>query len=71
MSIKAIARDLYRAQQKVSEIEKRMAAATIQEQDSLRGELRMATNELKMLRRMLDGEKESSSFRKKFQGFGQ
>ncbi|WP_136799206.1 MULTISPECIES: hypothetical protein [Desulfosediminicola] len=71
MSIKAIARDLYRAQQKVNEIEKKMETAGLAEQDNLRGELRVASNEFNILKRMLDGEKESSDFRKKFQGFGQ
>lgn len=70
MSIKAIARDLYRAQQQVSKIEKKLETASPTEQDVLRGELRVARSEVNMLRRILEGEKESSSFRKKFQGFG-
>lgn len=70
MSIQAIARDLYRAQQKVNEIEKKIEVANLIEQDGLRGELRAAKSEVSLLRRMLDGEKESSGFRKKFQGFG-
>lgn len=70
MSIKAIARDLYRAQQKVREIELRLEKASLTDQDGLRAEMRVAENEVNILRKMLDGEKESSEFRKKFQGFG-
>jgi predicted nucleic acid-binding Zn-ribbon protein len=71
MSIKAIARDMYKARQKVDKLEREMENASFKEQDALRGELRIAQKELNMLRKILDGEKESSSFRKKFQGFGQ
>jgi hypothetical protein len=39
------------------------------EHELLSGELRQARNELEMIKRMLEGEKESSSFRNKFQGF--
>lgn len=71
MSIRAIARDMYKAQQNVNKLESEMETASLTEQDVLRGELRQAKAELQMLRRILDGEKESSSFRKKFKGFGQ
>lgn len=70
MSIKAIARDLYRAQQKVNKLEKALETASLAEQDVLRGELRQARKEHETLKRILEGEKESASFRKKFQGFG-
>lgn len=70
MSIKAIAQDLYKAQQKVSSIEKKLESASPKEADILRGELRVAKREYDMIRKMLDGEKESSSFRKKFGGAG-
>lgn len=70
MSIRAIAKDMYKAQQNVSRLEKTMETASFTEQKELEGELRAARAELKMLRRILDGEKESSSFKKKFQGFG-
>jgi hypothetical protein len=33
-------------------------------------ELNLARNEMRMLRRMLDGEKESGAFRQRFTGFG-
>ncbi|WP_136807499.1 hypothetical protein [Desulfosediminicola flagellatus] len=71
MSIRAIAKDMYKAQQNVSRLEKMIETASFTEQNELEGELRAARAELQMLRRILDGEKESSSFKKKFRGFGQ
>lgn len=70
MSIRAVAQDLYKAQQKVSTLEKQIEQATLAEVDELRGELRFAKREFEMIRKMLDGEKESSGFRKKFGGSG-
>lgn len=71
MSIKAIAQELYRAQQNVERLEKEIEVVPSSEKDGLREELRQAKAEWQILRKMLDGEKETSSFRKKFQGFGQ
>jgi uncharacterized protein with von Willebrand factor type A (vWA) domain len=71
MSIRALARDLYRAQQNVSKLEKELEMASPDRHDLLKDELRQGMAEFNTLKRMLDGEKESSSFRKKFQGFGQ
>jgi len=70
MSIRAIARDLYRVQQQVSKLEKEMETASLSDQDRLRGELHQAKKEMAMIKRMLDGEKESGKFKSKFQGFG-
>lgn len=70
MSIRAIARDLYRAQQNVDSLERQYANAPVSEQVSKKVELEIARKELDMLRRMLDGEKESGDFRKRFDGFG-
>ena len=70
MSIRAIARDLYRVQQQVSKLEKEMETASLSDQDRLRGELHQAKKEMAMIKRMLDGEKESGKFKRKFQGFG-
>lgn len=70
MSIRALAKDLYRAQQNFNRLEKACERASAEDEHALKMELRMARNELEMLRRMLDGEKESGSFRKKFTGFG-
>lgn len=70
MSIRLVAKDLYRAQQKVGELEKRLLQLAGAEKVKLEQELRLACRERDMLRKMLDGEKEQGDFRKKFDGFG-
>lgn len=69
MSIRAIARDLYKAQQTVERLERAFEASAPAEQEVLGGELRLARKELEMIKKILEGEKESSSFRNKFRGF--
>ena len=63
MSIKAIALELYKAHQKVSMLEKKLEAAPLTEKDTIRQELRLATQEYLQLRRILNGEKSPSPFR--------
>lgn len=63
MSIKAIALELYRAQQKVSDFEARLEKAPLNEKEALRAELREAKAEWQILRNMLDGEKSPSPYR--------
>jgi hypothetical protein len=63
MSIRNLALDLYRAQQNVERLEKAIANATPGELAALEDELRGAKAEWRMLRKMLDGEKETASFR--------
>ncbi len=70
MSIRALARELYRAQQQVDALQKKHDTATPAEKNAMVQQLNLARKELHMLRRMLDGEKESGSFRKRFSGFG-
>lgn len=70
MSIRAIAQDLYKAQCEVSDIEKKIDKASAAEKENLKAELKVAQQEHDMIRRMLDGRKESSEFRKKFGGGG-
>ena len=70
MSIKALALELYRAQQKVDMIQKKIEAGSSGEQKKLENELKIAQKEWQMLRKMLDGQKESGSFRKLFDKFG-
>jgi hypothetical protein len=70
MSIKGLARDLYKAQQQVHALEKKLESASLLETERLNSELRQARQELAMIRRMLDGQKESAQFMKKFQKFG-
>jgi hypothetical protein len=67
MSIRGLALDLYRAQQKMDRLEKELRVRPPGEQDALREELRHAKAEWQLLRKMLDGEKETSTFRRKFQ----
>ena len=70
MSIRAVAKDLYKAQQSVDQLQKKVDAAGPAEKVNLEGELKLALQDRDLLRRMLDGEKESGSFRKRFDGFG-
>lgn len=70
MSIRALARELYRAQQNIDRLEKLLENAPHSEAENIRIELRVAKAEHAMLRKMMNGEKESSDFRIKFKGFG-
>ncbi|TKB25960.1 hypothetical protein FCL47_12815 [Desulfopila sp. IMCC35006] len=70
MSIRSLARELYNAQQNVAALQKKLDSAVPDNKDSLTQELRHAMQEVQMLRRMLDGEKESGTFRQRFSGFG-
>ncbi len=70
MSIRAMARELYRAQRQVDALQNKHDSATQAEKNALVQELNLARKELQMLRRMLDGEKESGDFRRRFTGFG-
>ncbi|MFH0781822.1 MAG: hypothetical protein V2B20_07695 [Pseudomonadota bacterium] len=69
MSIRALALELYRAQKKVAELQKTIEAAGNGATDKFKQELREAEKEMTMLRKMLDGEKESGTFRMRFSGF--
>jgi len=55
MSIRLIARDLYRLQQAVDQLEKKLARAPLEEQDRLKRELDGARSERDQVKRMLDG----------------
>lgn len=70
MSIKALAVDLYKAKQRMESLEKQLETVAQSAKVDLDQELKYARQEFETLRRMLDGEKESGSFRKKFTGFG-
>ena len=59
MSIRLIARDLYRLIRKVSDLEKQIDDALMERQEELTDELRKAKAERDHLRRVLDGSKES------------
>jgi hypothetical protein len=70
MSIRLIAKDLYKAQQNVEQLQKKYDDSSVTEKTLLGIELKAATQEWDIIRRMLDGEKESGEFRKRFDGFG-
>ena len=59
MSIRLIARDLYRLIRKVSDLEKQINDALMERQEELTDELRKAKAERDHLRQVLDGSKES------------
>lgn len=63
MSVKLIAIELYKAQQKVSALEEELENPALQNETKIREELRMAKAELKVLRSMLEGEKAPSPFK--------
>ncbi len=69
MSIRVLALELYRAQKKVAELQKVIAGVEEGTAEKLGQELRAAEKEMALLRKMLDGEKESGEFRKKFSGW--
>ncbi len=69
MSIKALALDLYRAHKVVDELRKTLGKASADEQELLKNELKKAENEYRILRNMLDGEKDTASSRKRFSRF--
>ena len=69
MSIRSLARELYKAQQQVATLQQKIDGALPGERDSLNQQMKFAEKELQMLRRMLDGEKESGTFRQRFSGF--
>lgn len=69
MSIKALASDLYRAHKVVDGLRKTLEKASADEQETLKNKLKKAENEYRILRNMLDGEKETASSRKRFSRF--
>ena len=56
MSIRGIAKDLYRLQQAVDALEKKLASAPQDERDEIEQQLRKAKAEHPQLRRILDGQ---------------
>jgi CHASE3 domain sensor protein len=59
MSVRLLARDLYRLQQEVDKLEKQLADAPFDQQESILARLRAARAERDRLRRVLDGQKDS------------
>ena len=63
MSIKLIARDLYRLEQEVEKLEKRIASARPEEKEELKDQLRKVKAERNHMRGILDGNKETPRVR--------
>jgi hypothetical protein len=59
MSIRLLAQDLYRLQQDVANLEKKLEDAPFDQQEDLQTRLRAARAERDHLRRFLDGQKDS------------
>ena len=56
--LKALAKDLYRAQQKVHRLQEQLENAPLSEKEAIRRELRGATAECTQLRRLVEAKKE-------------
>ncbi len=59
MSIRLIAKDLYRLRQEVERLETELAAAPMEKKEAIQTRLRQARAERDRLRRTLDGRKDS------------
>ena len=65
MSIRSLATELYKAQQKVHRLQDKLESAELKDKDLLRAELRRAEAACAQLRRIMEGEKQGSPFSKK------
>lgn len=61
MSVKLLAIELYKAQQKVSGLESELENPAAHNKEKIKNDLRLARAELKVLRNMLDGEKAAAA----------
>ncbi len=59
MSIRMIARELYRLQQAVDDLEQKIEQAPIDQRDALREQLRKVKAERDHMRNVLDGQKDT------------
>lgn len=64
MSIRMIARDLYRLQQEVEELERELDAVPLEKKEGIRDRLRKVKAERDRMRRALEGTKEPPPYRK-------
>ena len=64
MPIRLIAKDLYRLQQEVEQLEKRLETAPVEDREALKEDLRKVRAERDRMRRILDGNKEPPPYRK-------
>lgn len=66
MSLRDLARELYRAQQQVARLEKLLLSASPQEEMTIQRELEEARAERGQLQKMIDGRKDSSPLPRRF-----
>ena len=66
MSIRAIAMEVYRAQKNVDALVKKIEAAAQAQKEELERELRHAKHELAVLRKMLEGKKDTGERKRTF-----
>lgn len=66
MVIKALAVELYRAQQSVHRLQEKLENAPPAEKEAIKDELRLATAECDQLRRLIDGKKSKPLARNSF-----
>ena len=64
MSIRMIARDLYRLQQEVESLEKKLLSAPPEKKAEIKDMLRKTRAEQHRMRRILEGSKEPAPYRK-------
>lgn len=66
MSLRDLARELYRAQQQVERLEKLLLSASVAEEMEIRRELEEARAERLLLQKMINGRKDSSPLPRRF-----
>ena len=66
MSLRDLARELYRAQQQVERLEKLLLSATPEEETIIQGELQDARAERRQLQKIIDGRKDSAPLPRRF-----
>jgi cell division protein FtsL len=66
MSIRIIARDLYRLRQEVERLEQQVENSSPEKKEELKDRLRKVRAEQNRMRKILDGAKEPPAYRKSF-----
>ena len=66
MSLRDLARELYRAQQEVERLEKLLLSATPEEELEIQSELQDARAERQQLQKIIDGRKDSAPLQRRF-----
>ena len=64
MSVRMIARDLYRLQQEVDKLESQLKACSLAKREELEDQLRKERAEKDRVKRLLEGSKEEPPYRK-------